>query len=446
MSHADLTFYDTDRFSIVRRIGAGGMGVVYEAFDRERNERVALKTLLEFVAIALYRFKQEFRNLSEILHPNLVPLYELIGDGDRWFFTMQLVERAANPLVFVRDVGDDAQSSDTDSALTAAAETRIANVVGIDGPAKESVSPIEESVSFVLARAPARGPTRGPAPVAASSRGAVNVARVRDVFRQLAEGVDALHAAGRLHRDLKPSNVLVTDTGRVVILDFGLVANLAASAPETFDAQHSPSSRQVYHSTDRALAGTYSFMSPQQAACTPLTPASAWYSFGLMLFRALTGRLPFEGPASDVIVRKQEVDPPAPSELAAGIPEDLDRLASALLRREPAGRPSAAEILAALGTPEQATAPAGAAMPALFVGRAAHLRELHECFRAMREGRTVVCHVSGRSGAGKSTLLSKFLESVVATEGAVALPGRCYEQESVPYKALDSLVDALARQ
>lgn len=74
MRHADLSFYETDRFSIVRRIGAGGMGVVYEAFDRERNERVALKTLLEFDAIALYRFKQEFRSLSEILHPNLVPL------------------------------------------------------------------------------------------------------------------------------------------------------------------------------------------------------------------------------------------------------------------------------------------------------------------------------------------------------------------------------------
>ena len=63
----DHSFPGTERFSVIRRLGAGGMGVVYEAFDRERNERVALKTLREFDARALYRFKQEFRSLSEIL-------------------------------------------------------------------------------------------------------------------------------------------------------------------------------------------------------------------------------------------------------------------------------------------------------------------------------------------------------------------------------------------
>ena len=89
------------RFTLVRRLGTGGMGVVYEAYDQERGELVALKTMKRVNPLALVRFKQEFRSLTDITHLNLVNLYELFAVDDRWFFTMELVE-GTNFLGFVR--------------------------------------------------------------------------------------------------------------------------------------------------------------------------------------------------------------------------------------------------------------------------------------------------------------------------------------------------------
>ena len=84
-------FNGTPRFALVREIGSGGMGIVFEALDRERSSRVALKTLNRVNPTDLYRFKKEFRCLESLVHPNLVTLYELIAEKGHWFFTMELV-------------------------------------------------------------------------------------------------------------------------------------------------------------------------------------------------------------------------------------------------------------------------------------------------------------------------------------------------------------------
>src|SRR5438270_38457 len=87
-----LEGFVSTRFEIVREIGEGGMGVVYEAFDRERNMIVALKTMRRVTPDSLARFKREFRVLQNVHHPNLVNLGELFLDGESVFFTMELVE------------------------------------------------------------------------------------------------------------------------------------------------------------------------------------------------------------------------------------------------------------------------------------------------------------------------------------------------------------------
>lgn len=138
------------------------MGVVYEAFDRLRRERIALKTIRHLEADAIRRFKREFRTLADIAHPNLVSLYELVATGDDWFFTMELIEGVDVRSKF--DAVTDWSEGDAEAAL-------------------------------------------------------------RLSIGQLAEGLAALHRGGHLHRDIKPSNVMVADE-RTVLLDFGVIGEV----------------------------------------------------------------------------------------------------------------------------------------------------------------------------------------------------------------------------
>jgi eukaryotic-like serine/threonine-protein kinase len=155
--------------------------------------------------------------------------------------------------------------------------------------------------------------------------------RLREAFCQLSEGVRALHEAGKLHCDLKPSNVLVELAGRVVILDFGLVTDSDVAPESAF------------------LAGTPEYMSPEQAIGLALSTASDWYSVGVMLFEALTGRRPFRGSVREVLEHKRWRDPPVPLDLVRGLPQDLNDLCRRLLCRDPKRRPSDAEVLRRLG-------------------------------------------------------------------------------------------------
>lgn len=350
------------RFKLVRSLGRGGMGEVYEATDVESGGVVALKTIrsgIEDDAAALYRFKQEFRALADLRHPNLVQLYEMHSDGHVWFFTMELVRGST----FLRHTRPGASA---------------------------------------------------------------DLERLRSALGQLAGALDALHGANKLHRDLKPTNVLVTDEQSLRVIDFGLISD-----------QWSGESSGVWQ-----RAGTPQYMSPEQLAESPLTAASDWYSVGVMLYEALTGRLPFSGSVAEVAEKKRTCDPPPVPE--AG---ELSALCADLLRRDPDERPRSERVLSRLRrAPEvrpERRLPAMHEGP--LIGRAAEIDALHRACRETRRGRPILVCLSGGSGVGKTSVIRDFLRGVQAADpAAVVLEGRCYERESVPFNAVDGLVDALS--
>jgi hypothetical protein len=406
----------TARFEVVSCLGRGGMGIVYEVFDRQQHERVALKTVLHFDPVSLYRFKQEFRTLADVLHPNLVHLHELFaGDADEVFFTMELVSGTN----FIEHVHLAARSAPEGSVRT--------RVVTIDTTQRHTRKAQAEGIAK-----PDSDPVpRGPA--------AADFAKLRPALRQLVEGVRALHAAGKLHRDLKPSNVLVTPEGRVVILDFGVATELKRRS----DAEGG----------DDEFVGTVTYMAPEQATGDTSVAASDWYSVGALLYEAIVGSPPFGGSAVDVLTLKSMVAAMSPSECVEGVPEDLDALCTALLAIDPEDRPDADEILRILGAKvisdhARPTAAMDGQESDRLVGREAELRALQEAFEATSEGRSVTVRVSGESGLGKSTLVHHYLNGLEPLESrgeVLVLRGRVYERESMPYKAIDSVIDALTR-
>ncbi|MEM8959925.1 MAG: AAA family ATPase [Acidobacteriota bacterium] len=383
-------FKGNERFEVQGHLGSGTSGDVFRVFDRKRQAVVALKTLHKSDPSAVMRFKTEFRALTDVNHPNLVQLYELLADGDRWYFTMELVE-GLDFIDYVR--------------------------------AQPAVGAYETARFYSI-----------PTPV-----GPPEPARLRMALRQLAEGLFALHRAGKLHCDIKPSNIRVTPDGRVVLLDFGLVKELYAGPA-------------VYETMEGDITGTPAYMSPEQAAGREMTEASDWYSVGVVLYEALTGRIPFRGGFLRILTDKQRSDPEPPTAVAKEVPGDLSELTMRLMARSVDERLTGVKALRGLGAEppapfdRMATSTHSSSTSAPFVGRHQQLNVLLDAFESTRTGRTAVVFVHGSSGMGKSALVRHFVRQLSqAHDEAVLLTGRCYERESVPYKALDALIDALTR-
>lgn len=254
--------------------------------------------------------------------------------------------------------------------------------------------------------------------------------RLRGGFSQLVSAVHTLHSLSRIHRDIKPSNVVVARDGRVVLVDLGLCVDLRST--------------QCEQSMEGQLAGTLQYMSPEQARGRLLTPASDWFSVGVLLFEALTGELPFDGLLSGMLLDEASAAAELRVRLSAA-PRELVDLTCSLLQFEPSARLGAPAILRAL--PASRVVPIDVPVQlraGALLGREAEIKRLRQGLLGLSPPGVRLVTVRGKAGVGKTALgervLSRFEE-----DGALVLRARCHYREKVPYKGVDGLVDNLSR-
>lgn len=493
----------SSRFVMDEQLGQGSFGVVFAAKDTQRDIVVAVKTLRKVDPHALYLLKREFRSLSEIHHPNLVTYYDLQYEAEQWFLSMELVN-GTDFLQYVRVKPAESSGQQAIGADLNPVRPEPEDPDGLESPIgapflspttpwpvgeSQSLSPSlgeagQETAEWSInaatrtwervpsgdsastprpdtdARKGADGNTAGAAPVSDSpetdrtgetygGKGACDLLRLRTCLTQLAQGLHYLHSMGRLHRDIKPQNVRVTPEGRVVILDFGLVKELALRR-----SGEGAEASAVFSMVRRGrsdLAGTPLYIAPELLLGEPPGPASDWYALGVMLYEALAGRLPFSGTHQALMAAKLGGTLLPPSRWVGGIPADLESLCMRMLSRQPGERPGGEEILRQLqedqGSP--GATPSPMAMPLLsarYVGRRAELMRLHGLMSQRRRNLPVVVLVKGTSGIGKSALIRQFLSELEEQGPLTVLFSRCYQREASAYKAVDGILEDLGQR
>ena len=291
------------RYRLDRVVGCGGTAIVYAARDLLLRRRVAVKVFHPEHArtkAQRLRIRREAQLLAHLDHPHIVPLL---------------------------DFGEEPQT------LLAA---------GISQPPAPGLASAGDPL-VVLVMPLVDAPTLRDLVLA----GTIGWPRALALVLQLLGAVAALHRRGVLHRDLKSQNCLVVRrSGRehLYLLDLGLAR---ITAPDLFA---SPSGRpSVQDSGKGALVGTLAYLAPEQARGGSIDERTDLYAVGVILFEALTRRVPFTGSEYAVLKGHVEVEPPAPSHAApvAAIPEELDALVLRALAKDPAGRFASADDFAA---------------------------------------------------------------------------------------------------
>jgi serine/threonine protein kinase/Tol biopolymer transport system component len=256
-------------YRIEAKLGEGGMGVVYRAFDTHLDRFVAIK-ILRVDAITSpdrkRRFLQEAKSASALNHPNIIHIYDISSADGTDFIAMEFVPGKT-----------------------------LDQLIGKNG------LPLRDNLNYSI---------------------------------QIAGALARAHSAGIVHRDLKPANIIVSEDGRVKLLDFGL-AKLTEPAVDSEAATATIAAPDRLQTQEGSIVGTVAYMSPEQAEGLKVDARSDIFSFGSVLYEMVSGRRPFEGATRmSTLSAILEREPQPLAELAANLPADLEKIVSRCLRKD----------------------------------------------------------------------------------------------------------------
>ncbi len=302
-------------FEILREVGKGGMGIVYEARQLSLNRRVALK-VLPFASVLDSRRQQRFQNeamaVARLRHPRIVGVHSVGCERGVHYYAMEFVE------------------GHTLADLIREVRREIGLKTDKDQPGPSASQPVNHPASEMLPKS-GKADERDTGPIGGLSTEEPFVKseyfrRIAEWGQQIAEALEYAHSVGIIHRDIKPSNLLVDGQGRVWIADFGLAQMSTGDAGLTMTGD---------------ILGTLRYMSPEQAQGNHrlVDHRTDLYSLGVTLYELLTLTPAF--PETDrvkLLHDVAEVEPAPPRQIDPAIPHDLETIVLKAIRKEPGER------------------------------------------------------------------------------------------------------------
>ncbi|MEM6691701.1 MAG: serine/threonine-protein kinase, partial [Planctomycetota bacterium] len=306
-------------FEIVRELGRGGMGVVYEARQKSLKRRVALKILSSGLGLsskAILRFRREAEAAGKLHHTNIVPIYTTGEDNGIHYYAMELIDGPSLDAV-IKDLKQET-SKDTELNETEAdvpSWLRKTALYDATGPGTDQTDATTISSSSTMAQ------------------GSKYFDHVATMIAEVADALEHAHEHGVIHRDIKPSNLLLAPDGRLSVNDFGLARML----------------EQPGMTMSGEFVGSPLYMSPEQITAGRVTidHRTDIYSLGATLYELLTLQPPFPGESRDqVLSHILQKDANAPRRINTKIPIDLDTICLKSIDKDPDQRYQSAGHLA----------------------------------------------------------------------------------------------------
>ncbi len=315
-------------FRIEKRIGAGGMGIVYQARQLSLDRLVALKVLGNALTDsgAIARFRREAQAAAKLHHPNIATVYFVGQDHDLCFMAMEYIEGMSLRQVMDRLAASRTPVSGIDALLQQVSEKESPSPVtrfDVLPETKDEEPPLQHDASRLTI-------TPASQQLLASKE---HIRRCCVIVRDAALALDYAHKQGVIHRDIKPANLMLDRSGQVHLIDFG-IARFFEDITVTHTGQ---------------LVGTPMYMSPEQViGRLTLDHRTDIYSLGLMLYEMLTLRLPITAPTREELFRRIITKAMTPASWINGaIPRDLESAIHKAMAKDPDERYASAADFAA---------------------------------------------------------------------------------------------------